>query len=104
MNQPIEVQQTREQVNDTFQEYQEKIKSISDWRGKQINFILSDLVLKWDSRREYIEKDGNIDHLWLGPYTITAVEGNNSFSLQNMKGDLRQFSVNGQFLKHFIQF
>jgi hypothetical protein len=104
MNQPIEVQQTREQVNDTFQEYQEKMKSIFYWRGKQINLIPGDLVLKWDSMREDLAKHGNIDHLWLRPYKITAFEGNNSFSLQNMEGDLLEFSMKGKLLKHFIQF
>jgi hypothetical protein len=103
MKQLIEVPQTRGQVNDRFQEYQEKMKSIYDWRGKQINFILGDIVLKWDSRREDLGKHGNIDHLWLGPYEITAVQGNNSFSLQNMEGYLLEFSVNGKLLKHFIK-
>jgi hypothetical protein len=104
MNQLIEVQQTREQVNEKFQEYQDKMKSIFDRRAKQRNFIPGDLVLRWDSRREDHGKHGKFDHLWLGPYKIVAVEGNNSFSLQNLEGDLLEFPVNGRFLKHFIQF
>jgi hypothetical protein len=38
--------------------------------------------------REDPRKHRNFDHLWLGPYKITTVEGNNSFSLQNLEGDL----------------
>jgi hypothetical protein len=104
MNQLIEVQQTREQVDEKFQEYQDKMKAIFDRREKQRNFIPGDLVLRWDSRREDPGKHGKFDHLWLGPYKIVAVEGNNSFSLQNLEGDLLELPVNGWFLKHFIQF
>jgi hypothetical protein len=60
--------------------------------------------LKWDIKRKDLGKHGKIDHLWLGPYKIVAVEGNNSFSLQNLERDLVELPVNGQFLKHFIQF
>jgi hypothetical protein len=52
MNQLIEVQQTREQVDQKFKEYQDKMKAIFDRRAKQRDFSPGYLVLKWDSRRE----------------------------------------------------
>jgi hypothetical protein len=39
-------------------------------------------VLRWDGRREDHGKHENFDHLWLGPYKVVAIQGNNSFSLQ----------------------
>jgi len=99
------VQQNREQVNEKFQEYQDKMKAIFFYmREKQRNFVHGDLVLKWDSRREYHGKHGNVYNLWHGPFKIDAIEGNNSFSLQNLNGDLLELPMNGRFLKHFIQF
>ena len=62
MNQLIEVQQTREKVDKKFQEYQDKMKVIFDRREKQRDFTLGDVVLKWDSRREYLGKNGNLYH------------------------------------------
>jgi hypothetical protein len=75
------------------------MKAIFDRREKQRNFILGDLVVRWDSRREDPGKHGNFDHLWLGPYKIVVVEGNNLFSLQNLEGYLLEFLMNGRFLK-----
>jgi hypothetical protein len=70
----LKCKQTREQVDEKFQEYQDKMKAIFDRREKQRNFIPGDLVLRWDSRREDPRKHGKFDHLWLGPYKIVAVE------------------------------
>jgi hypothetical protein len=61
-------------------------------------------VLRWDSRREDHGKHGKFDNQWLGPFKIDAIEGKNSFSLQNLNGDLLELPMNGRFLKHFIQF
>jgi hypothetical protein len=47
---------------------------------------------------------GKFDNLWLGPFEIIAIEGNNSFSLQNLDGDLPELPVNGRFLKKIILF
>jgi hypothetical protein len=66
-------------------EYQDKIKAIFD-------------------RREDHGKHGEFDNLWLGPFEIIAIEGNNSFSLQNLDGDLPELPVNGRFLKKIILF
>jgi len=39
-------------------------------------------VLRWDGMREDHGKHGNFDNLWLSPYKVVAIQGNNSFSLQ----------------------
>jgi hypothetical protein len=40
------VQQTREQVNEKFQEYQDKMKAIFYRRAKQRNFVPGDFGIK----------------------------------------------------------
>jgi len=75
---------------------------IFDRKQKQRNFVLGDLVLKWDSRREDLGKHGKFDNLWLGPYNIVVMEGNNSFYIQNLEWDLLELPMNGRSLKHFI--
>jgi hypothetical protein len=49
INQLIEVQQVREQVQIKSQVHQERIKQIFDKRTKERNFMTGDLVLKWDA-------------------------------------------------------
>jgi hypothetical protein len=100
----LKYNKTREQVNEKFQEYQEKMKAVFDRREKQRNFVLGDLALRWDNRREDHGKYEKFDSLWLGPFKIVAIEENNSISFQNLDGDLLEFPMNGRFLKFFIQF
>jgi len=71
------------------------MKGIFERKEKQRNFIPSDLLLRWDSRREDLDKHGKFDHLWLGSYNIATIEGNNSFSLQNLEGNSLELPVNG---------
>lgn len=65
MNQLIEVQQTREHVNDKCQSYQDKIKTIFERKAKDRNFVPGDLVLKWDVMKQDHGKHGKFDNLWL---------------------------------------
>jgi len=57
------------------------MKAIFDKKSKEREFLLGDLVLKWEARREDTGKHVKIDHLWFGPFKIAVVEGKKSFSL-----------------------
>jgi hypothetical protein len=103
MNQLVEVQQVKDQVNENFQEYQDKMKEIFDRKAKEISFLLGDFILRWDARREDPSKHGKFDPLWFGPFKIATIEGFNSFSLQNLDGEILRSPVNGRYLRHFSQ-
>jgi hypothetical protein len=79
------------------------MKAIFDKKSKDREFLLGDLVLKWEARREDTGKHGKFDHLWFGPFKIVAVEGKKSFSLQNLSGEVLEMPINGRYLKHFMQ-
>ena len=64
-------------------------------------FLISDAILRWDARNDKKGKHGKFDNLWLGPFTIIKILGNNTFVLQNLDGDEVAGPVNGRFLKHF---
>jgi len=49
-----------------------------DNRTKAEYFQLGDKVLWWDSKREEKGKHGKFNFLWRGPYTIHALQGNNT--------------------------
>eukprot|EP00253_Pinus_taeda_P029566 PITA_29566 len=105
INQIIGLQQTREEVFNRVQVLQEKLKRAFDRRTKAENFNIGDKVLKWDSRRESKGKHGKFDSLWRGPFLIQAVQGNNTYFLQNLdETDLEEGPVNGRMLKHYFDY
>jgi hypothetical protein len=60
-------------------------------------------VLIWDARNEDKGKHGKFDHLWLGPFKITAYHGSNAYLLEESDGKLIEGGlVNGRFLKHYV--
>jgi transposase InsO family protein len=52
INQLIEVQQNRAEVDEKLQKYQDNMKALFDQKAKDREFLPSDLVLKWDARKE----------------------------------------------------
>ena len=63
INQIIEVQQNRAEVDDKLQKYQDNMKALFNKKMKDREFLPSDLVLKWDARKEDARKHNKFDHL-----------------------------------------
>jgi hypothetical protein len=99
INQIIEVHQNRAEVDDRLQKYQDNMKSLFDKKTKDREFLLGDLVLKWDARKEDAGKHDKFDHLWFRPFRIAATEGKNSFLLENLDGKTFDAPINGCYLK-----
>jgi hypothetical protein len=103
INHLIEVQQHRAEVDERLQKYQDDMKVLFDRKAKERNFLLGDLVLKWDARKEDSGKNGKFDHIWYGPFKVASPEGKNSFLLENLNGKILNAPVNGRFLKHYME-
>jgi hypothetical protein len=99
MNQLIEVQQHRVEVDERLQKYQDDMKMIFDRKTKDREFLPGDLVLKWDVRKEDSVKHGKFNHIWYGPFKVVAPERKNSFLLENLDGKIFNTPVNGRYLK-----
>lgn len=63
-NVTIHLQQTKEEVYQTSQVLQEKLRKKFDKRTKAEDFYLGDKVLRWDSMREDKGKHGKFGFLW----------------------------------------
>jgi len=72
------------------------MKSLFDRKARERDFRQGDLVLRWDARRGECDKHGNFDNLWLGPFSIAKVKGNNTFILHNLEGQYFSFPINGK--------
>jgi len=69
------------------------------------NFQVGDWVLKWDALKEKKGNHGKFDALWMwiGPFIISQVQGNNTFMLQSLEGEtIFDGPVNGRFLKIYF--
>ena len=97
----VKLQQEREVIMEKVEAYKNKVKESFDKRVKKYTFLVGDAVLRWDERNDQNGKHGKFDNLWLGPFTIVNILGNNRFVLQNLDGGEVASLVNGQFLKHF---
>ena len=67
-------------------------------------FAVGDLVLRWGARKEEKGKHGKFEIFWIGPSLVIKIIGNNTFVLQNLKGEEITGPVNGRFLKHFYTY
>ena len=82
---------------------QDKMKKTFDKRVKLDDFQLGDLVLKWDVVFEDKGKHGKFDHMWHGPYKISALSGKNAYFLSDLDDkEVGSGPVNGRFLKHYL--
>ena len=100
----IELQQSREKVEESAQLYRLKIKSRFDKKIKDNTFSIGDMVLRWDAKKEQKGKHGKFDKLWFGPFLVSKILENNTFVLQSLEGEELSSPVNGRFLKHFYSF
>jgi hypothetical protein len=103
INQLIEVQKNRAEVDERLQKYHDNMKALFDQKSKYREFLFGELVLKWDSRKEDSGKHDKFDHIWCGPFKIIDFEGKNYFLLENLDGKILNAPINGHYLKHFMQ-
>ena len=94
INQMIEFQQNRDEVDEKLQKYQDNMKALFDQKAKDREFLLGDLVLKWEARKEDVGKHGKFDQIWCGPYKITASKGKNVFLLENLDRKILNAPIN----------
>ena len=102
-HQIVEVQQLRDKVLCQHQAYQDKIKAAFEHHAKARDIQVGDFVLNWDASQEDKGKHGKFDNLWLGPFIVTQVVGNNTYHLYNTEDEPQGNTVNGRFLKLFFR-
>jgi len=90
-------------VYERLQKYKDDMKMLFDRKAKVREFIPSDLVLKWDARKEDSEKHGKFDHIWYKQFKVVAPEGKKLFLLENLDGKIFNALVNRRYLKHYMQ-
>jgi hypothetical protein len=103
INQLIEVHQHKAELDERLQKYQDDMKELFNLKAKDRDFILRDLVLKWDARKEDLANHGKFDHIGYEPFQVIGPKGKNSFLLENLDGKILNAPVNGSYLKHYME-
>jgi hypothetical protein len=103
INQLIEVHQHKAELDERLQKYQDDMKALFNLKAKDRDFILRDLVLKWDARKEDLANHGKFDHIGYKPFQVIGLKGKNSFLLENLDGKILNAPVNGSYLKHYME-
>ena len=91
------------EVDKRLQKYKDNMKALFNHKAKDREFLPSDLVLKWEARKDDAGKHGKFDQIWCGLYKITASNGKNAFSLENIDRKILNAPINGHYLEHFMQ-
>lgn len=91
----VELQENKEKVTYNLFKYQDKMKAMFEKKVEDKIFQPSDLVLRWDVRREYNGKHGKFDSLRFGPFKVVEAKGNNTFLLENIDGEVFDFPEMG---------
>ncbi|XP_059076666.1 uncharacterized protein LOC131875945 [Cryptomeria japonica] len=81
---------------------QQMVKALHDRKACDMSFEEGEWVLKWNAKDQDKGKHGKFDALWLGPFIILEKSGENSYYLQDTDGQVQEFSVHTQYLKHFL--
>jgi hypothetical protein len=95
-----------EQINhalENLKERQQTIKKYFDKHAKSVKFKVNAKLLLWDSIDADKGKHSKFQKLWLGPYKITLVVGNNTYMLKDFEERLFSFTTNDSHLKHYVE-
>lgn len=80
---------------ENFAKHQGIVKRWFDQKVKGKAFRIADFVLCWDKAHERKGGHDKFDKLWLGPFQIYEILGDNSFRLKTLTGEDVPFPING---------
>lgn len=99
----LHLEEKRDESLEKFAKHQGVVKRWFDRRAKVKAFRISNLVLYWDKAQDHKGEHGKFDKLWLGPYQISEILGDNDLCLRTLTGEDIPLPVNGRYLKHYFQ-
>jgi hypothetical protein len=103
INALLSLEEQRKHALENLKKRQQTVKKYFDKKAKSAIFKVDDKVLLWDAAHAEKGKHSKFQKLWLGPYKITSVIGNNSYFLKDMEERLFSFTTNGSHLKHYAE-
>ena len=102
MDDILQLEETKRNSSDQNVKMQLQMKHLYDKRATERKFNIGDLVLMWNVIMEDKGKHEKFDPIWLSPYSVLGLHGEDSYLLTNLAGDILEFPIHGQFLKRYF--
>jgi hypothetical protein len=80
------LEEQRNYTLNNFKKRQQSVKKYFDKKAKTTTFAASQKVLLWDFSHVDKGKHSKFQKLWLGPYIVSFIIGNNSYFLKDEDG------------------
>jgi hypothetical protein len=103
MNALLALEEQRTFSLDNIKRRQQIVKKYFNKSFKDVKFKVNENVLLWDSTHVDRGRHSKFQKLWLGPFKIAFVLGENSYILKDLQERLFFYSTNGSHLKHYIE-
>ena len=94
--------ETRKEASIRNMKLQLQTKHLYDRRTVIRKFQPKDLVLMWNARLQDKGKHGKFDPIWLGPYLVDSLWGDDSYFFKELSGNLLELLVHGKFMKRYF--
>jgi len=99
----LDLEEQRICTLDNLKKRQQTVKKYFDKRDTSTTFATDEKVLLWDYAHVDKGKHSKFHKLWLGPYIIAFVIGNNSYLLKDTYERLFSYRTNGSHMKHYVE-
>jgi hypothetical protein len=103
MNALLDLEEQRSFSLGNIKRRQQTIKKYFNKSVKAIKFKVNKKVLLWDSAHADRGRHSNFQKLWLGPFKITFVLGENYYILKYLQEHLFSYNTNSSHLKHYVE-
>jgi len=97
----LALDEQRDHALQNIQKRQQVVKKYFDKKAKIDSFKVGQKVLLWDSAHAEKGKHTKFQKLWIGPYTIHSIVGQNSYLLSDSDSRLLTYTTNGSHLKPY---
>jgi hypothetical protein len=81
----LSLEEQRKHALENLKKRQQTVKKYFDKKAKSAIFKVDDKVLLLDAAHVKKGKHSKFQKLWLGPYKIASIIGNNSYLLKDVK-------------------
>jgi hypothetical protein len=88
---------------DNIRRIQQTVKKYFNKSAKDVSFKVNEKVFIWDSSHADRGRHLKFQKLWLGPFKIIFVLGENSYILKDLEERLFSYSTNGSHLKLYVE-
>lgn len=102
LTQLLKLDEKRYKVIECMNKHHVTMKRWFDKSVKVKAFYLADIVLYHEKSQDKKGVFKKFSPIWLGPYQISKIIGDNAFRLSTLQGKPLAFPVNGQFLKYYF--